>query len=152
MRLDKIKTGVRLFQISAIVLLFLSTHTVITVLSSFISEGNVIFVQEEDREGNLRLDLSAKSTNMGFLRAKLGIEITLFSYDDEMITSNSTLLILDGGADDELEMSLFVPEYIADKYDLKDGKGILVVELNISTLWELFKITNVLKVVGEPEA
>jgi len=150
--LNKIKNGIRLFQISTIVLILLSTHTVITVISSFISEGNVEFVQEEDREGNLRLDLSARSTNMGFIPAKLGIEITLFSYDNEMITSNSTLLILDGRADDELEMSLFVPEYIADKYDLKDGKGVLVVELNISTLWELFKITNILKVVGESEA
>ena len=150
--MNKIKNCIRLFQISTIVLIFLSTHTVITVLSSFISEGNVEFVQEEDQEGNLRLDLLAQSTNMGFLPAKLGIEITLFSYDNEMITSNSKLLILDGRADYELEMSLFVPEYIADKYGLKDGKGILVVELNISTLWELFKITNILKVVGESEA
>jgi hypothetical protein len=124
---------------------------VITVLSSFISEGNVEFVQEEDREGNLRLDLSARSVNMGFLQAKLGIEITLFSNDNYEITSNSTLLILDGREDDELEMSLFVPEHVVDKYNLKDGNGTIVIELNISTLWELFKITNILKVVGESE-
>jgi hypothetical protein len=133
------------------VLLFLSIHTVITVLYSFVSEGNVEFLQEEDQEGNMKLDLSAQSTNMGYLSAELKLEVILLSLDNKKITSNSTFIVLDRGEEDIIEISFFVPEYIVDKHDLKDGKTKLLVELNISTLWELFKITNKLKVVEYSE-
>jgi hypothetical protein len=124
---------------------------VITVLSSFVSEGNVEFLQEEDQEGNMKLDLSAQSNNKGYLTAKLKLEVTLLSLDNKKITSNSTSIVLDRGEEDVIEMSFVIPESIVDKYDLNDGKGTLMVELKISTLQELFMITNVLKVVGDSE-
>jgi hypothetical protein len=135
----------------SLALLFISLHSIVSVLSGFISGGGLnLNIDNTAENEDWVFTLETNPINKGLLPVELDLSLGIKTKKGHILEINSTNLELSPSSTTSSSLSLCVPRSLIDEYYLEDT-GVMMFRVSLKTFFGLVGLENELQVGAENE-
>ena len=133
-------------QLAGTVVMVLGLYTMVSVFSTAIPRG----------EGEIELQIgdpiiipfSITPSNPGYFDAKLSVSISLVVDGDQEIASDAAGLTIPAGSQIPVDLELSLSQSTAEQYLLEGIDAEWVIEMHVTTLYDLISFSNTMTMSG----
>ena len=139
--------GIMIIQLVSVVGFTAGFHTILEVYNTAIpggaGEGTVIEMTDP-----VVVPYSISPRNNGYLEAELTVTLSLVAEGEEVIATESMEVTIPPGEQVPLDLELTIPLNIAQEYLGEGSNAEWVLELRITTLYDLVSFSNIITMSG----
>ncbi len=139
--------GIMIIQLVSVIGFIAGFHTILEVYNTAIpgGAGETTVIEMTDP---VVIPYSISPSNHGYLEAKLTVTLSLVAKGEEVIATESMEVTIPPGEQVPLDLELTIPLSTMQEYLGEDSNAEWVLELGITTLYDLVSLSNIVTMPG----